>query len=93
MSEPPSWLLEQLNEHSTGMERCQSAEETSIPKGVRNETLFREAAMLRRKGLEQSAIYRIISQTNSDRCTPPLPDKEVGSVAKSVMRYDPDPGV
>ena len=46
--------------------------------------------MLRRKGLEQSAIYRIISQTNSDRCIPPLPDKEVGSVAKSV-RYDPDP--
>lgn len=91
MSEPPSWLLEQLNVPSSGLARCQSAGEATIPKGVRNETLFREAAMLRRKGLEQSAIYRIISQTNSDRCTPPLPDKEVGSVAKSVMRYDPDP--
>lgn len=91
MSEPPSWLLEQLDEHSTGLDRCQAVGETTIPEGVRNETLFREAAMLRRKGLEENAIYLIISQTNSDRCVPPLPDKEVRNLAKSAMRYDPDP--
>lgn len=91
MSEPPIWLLEQLNGHSPGVERCQAVGEFAIPESVRNDTLFREAAMLRSRGLEENAIYQIISQTNSDRCTPPLPDKEVVSVAKSVMRYDPDP--
>jgi hypothetical protein len=58
-----------------------------IPKGRRNETLFRLAASLRAKGLSQAAVLAALLAENSVRCQPPLPEAEVRRIAESAARY------
>ena len=92
LTEPPSWLLDRLKPRT---DRSASADYDSaeiIPEGTRNQTLFREACRLRRKGCEQILILRGISAINEDRCNPPLTASELKSIAQSAMRYEPELG-
>ena len=62
-----------------------------IPDGQRNTALASVAGSLRRKGLEETEIYLALLEENQRRCQPPLPEKEVASIAASISRYDPAP--
>jgi KaiC/GvpD/RAD55 family RecA-like ATPase len=65
-----------------------------IPEGTRNDTLARLAGTLRRRGLSADAIAAALKVENAKRCDPPLPDREVDAIARSVGRYRPsDPVV
>jgi hypothetical protein len=59
-----------------------------IPEGKRNDTLFREACRLRRRGLDRDAILRRLVGLNARRCTPPMPETELASIAQSAARYE-----
>lgn len=91
LPEPPAWLTEQLDAlaASNGMP-ASSKPANAIPEGQRNETLARLAGAMRRVGMSQAEIFAALRQVNADRCTPPLPLREVERTAASVARYEPD---
>jgi hypothetical protein len=61
-----------------------------IPEGQRNEMLFRIASAMRGTGKDLYDILGELDLVNSIRCVPPLPHKEVRTIAESAMRYEPD---
>jgi hypothetical protein len=63
-----------------------------IPEGQRNTTLTSYAGKLRRLGFSEEEIRRALLAINQERCDPPLPEKEVEAIAKSIAKYPPGPG-
>lgn len=60
-----------------------------ISNGSRNNELFSLAGSLRRKGLGENEILATIGEVNRTRVKPPLPETEIISIVKSVLRYEP----
>jgi hypothetical protein len=60
-----------------------------IGNGNRNNELFSLAGSLRRKGLGENEIAATLREINRTRVKPPLPETEIISIAKSVVRYEP----
>lgn len=59
-----------------------------IPKGCRNISLLSIGGSLLTAGYSERQIYRELSHVNKNVCTPPLQEKEVKLILKSVMKYD-----
>ncbi|MBP7946030.1 MAG: bifunctional DNA primase/polymerase [Verrucomicrobia bacterium] len=91
LPEPPPWLVELLDAlAATNGVVADGTPGNVIPTGRRNETLARLAGAMRRVGMSQAEIFAALQQVNADRCTPPLPLREVERTAASVARYAPD---
>lgn len=91
LCEPPAWLVAMLDAHaaSNGV-TTNNTSANAIPEGQRNETLARLAGAMRRVGMSQAEIFAALQQVNADRCSPPLPLREVERTAVSIARYEPD---
>lgn len=61
-----------------------------IPSGQRDDTLTRLAGAMRRHGMGRDEILAAITQTNRTRCQPPLPQRQVEKIARSIARREPD---
>ena len=59
----------------------------TLPEGQRNVGLTRLAGKLRRLGLSQPELEAALLEANRCRCVPPLPEREVLAIARSVSRY------
>lgn len=57
--------------------------------GHRNSMLTSLAGAMRRRGSGQAAIEAALRAENDTRCQPPLPDKEILVIIKSILKYDP----
>jgi hypothetical protein len=91
LPEPPAWLIELLDALvAPSASACNGTPANSIPQGQRNETLARLGGAMRRVGMSQAEICAALRQVNADRCTPPLPLREVERTAASIARYEPD---
>ena len=88
LADVPPWLIALLQEKKK--EALPEASEP-IPAGQRNATLTRVAGALRRPGLSQAALEAALMVENAARCKPPLDEKEVKIIARSVSRYTPAP--
>lgn len=75
------------NENDYRKENFQNA---TIREGRRNETLFREGSALRGRGWEQEEILTALLEINKNRCSPPLPEREIEIISKSVSKYPPN---
>ncbi len=84
IAEAPEWLIDLLNEKKSVIDL--SDQGTKITKN-RNDTLMHMGVRLRKMGLEHQQIEMMLQSINENRCSPPLPKKEVSAVAKSVSRY------
>ena len=87
----PQWLLDLLeppnsNGHAPKVEG-------DIPAGQRDSTLMSMAGTMRRRGFSESAILAALIVENRDRCKPPLEDKQVRKIARSIARYKAESGV
>jgi len=60
-----------------------------IPEGKRHDILVSLAGTMRRRGMSERAIAAALLAENEDRCDPPLPEREVESIATSVAHYLP----
>ncbi len=60
-----------------------------IGEGGRNQALTSLAGAMRRRGLEEDAIYAALAVHNEKHCRPPLSEREVRTIAKSVTRSEP----
>lgn len=58
-----------------------------IKEGSRNSTLASLAGTLNRRGLSEVDILDNLRRENTDRCEPPLPDREVAGIARSISNY------
>jgi energy-coupling factor transporter ATP-binding protein EcfA2 len=64
-------------------------EEEIIPQHTRNATLTSLAGSLRAKGLSQEAIEEALLGINRKSCKPPLEEREVAAIARSIAKYAP----
>lgn len=58
-----------------------------VEKGGRNETLFKYACSMHARGVEWTLLSSTIHTANRQRCRPPLKDREVHAILKSVEAY------
>lgn len=65
------------------------SEVTEVTAGGRNELMTRIGGGLRRSGLDQKEIFTVLANKNQLLCKPPLEDKELASIARSCVRYEP----
>jgi Bifunctional DNA primase/polymerase, N-terminal/AAA domain/Primase C terminal 1 (PriCT-1) len=85
MTPIPSWLLELLKPSQNG---AAPAVNGGIPQNDRNNTLTSLAGSMRCRGMTENEILAALRETNK-RCQPPLGDREVAGIARSVVRYEP----
>jgi hypothetical protein len=81
----PRWLRRLMTEPVVKPSRNSQ----TISKGKRNATLTSLAGAMRRLGATRGAIRAALRKENTRRCVPPLDDKEVKKIAKSVSQYPP----
>ena len=86
----PQALLDALQIAAQGAARPGSPSDVGapIPMGQRNETLFRDASAMRRRGHTPPEIQAALSKTN-ERCRPPLGAAEVSRIVGSATKYEP----
>jgi len=82
----PGWMLS-VGGHDA---RPAPADGELITQGGRNNYLTSLAGAMRKRGAAEGVILAALRATNETRFDPPLPDREVESVARSVARYEPD---
>ncbi len=85
---PPGWLLKAAATRPA-KEKTAPGKDEPVPEGQRNVALTSIAGSLRRVGASEETILTQLRQENTARCRPPLPDREVEAIAKSVARYEP----
>lgn len=64
---------------------------TVFVEGQRNDRLTSLAGSMQRKGMSPNAITAALTIENLARCSPPLSEKDVQTIARSVSRYAPAP--
>jgi putative DNA primase/helicase len=85
--ELPEWLYKKLVENKDKQRDPAPAVGDFIPEGKRNETLLSLAGTMRHRGMGEDAILAALTEENKTKCSPPLPEDEVRSIVKSVLRY------
>ncbi len=63
-----------------------------IPEGRRNCTLTSMGGSMRYAGFGERAILAALGEHNQARCGPPLPDREVREITRSMAKYPPEQG-
>lgn len=61
---------------------------TGTNAGDRNNWLTRQVGWLVRTGADPKTVYTIAQQINRDYITPPLPDNEVNTIFKSILKRE-----
>lgn len=88
LAEVPDWLVRRMV--PIGFLRSVSAPlPKQIAEGTRNTWMASVAGSMRRKGFCEEAILAAIRVENQRRCTPPLKDRELCLIARSIDRYPP----
>jgi len=89
-TEAPPWLRKAILATSRPSSPAPAKAEV-IPVGSRNTRLTSIAGSLRRQGMGFEEIRDTLLKINATRCDPPLPEREVIAIAKSVARYPAGP--
>jgi len=86
-AEAPEWLLEIVNHGSTGSKTNDPLTEGEVVPEGRNTALTSFAGTLRNVGASEVEIAAALLARNQKEYQPPLPEKEVLGIARSVSRY------
>lgn len=87
----PNCIIE-LMHNGNSCKSCQIQDSDGIiPEGQRNSTLASMAGAMRRKGMKSDEILAALKAVNSKRCSPPLAESEIETIASSIARYPPEP--
>lgn len=57
-----------------------------IPQGERHNELVRIGTCLRKQGYEETALKAALMQAGKHRCSPPMPDKEIGEIIGWIIQ-------
>ena len=64
-----------------------------IREGQRDELLTSLAGTMRRRGASEEAILAALREENERRCRPPLPDRQLRKIARSIAKKTPAPEI
>jgi hypothetical protein len=84
----PGWLNPLLTAPPKPPKKSGKKGEGKIPDGKRNDTLTSKAGAMRRRDMSQEAIEAALLAENA-KCSPPLPDSDVLTIARSIAKYEP----
>lgn len=84
IADAPEWLIDLLAEKKPVVDLSDKGAKITEN---RNNSLMLMGVKLRKMGLDHPQIEVMIQSINESRCVPPLPAKEVSTIAKSVSRY------
>lgn len=84
----PPCLLELLTEKASKASNTPFELPDMIPQGERDSTLFKMAASLRAQEYAEEEIISTLKAVNNRRCDPPLTDKQLEKICKSVGKYE-----
>jgi putative DNA primase/helicase len=87
LPEMPGWLIEAANKKSNG--KSASLTSLNLTQGSRNSELFRYACRLRSECMEHVEIEAALRSVNQYRCSPPLSDKDIATIASQAAKYKP----
>ena len=87
IAEAPAWFLDLLLKDKTAAPPRPHWQDSILSEGQRNDELTRHAGALRRKGAGLPELERKLLEANARRCVPPLEEREVLGIARSVARY------
>ena len=90
LPDAPGWLLKIIIEAATVTATTADDVAVIFAKGERNDGMARYAGRFRRMGLHDAELIEALQVINVYRCNPPLKDREVVQIAKSVERYNPN---
>jgi len=82
----PAWLVEDATARRNGPAAPVADE---IPQGERNGALASLAGSMRRRGRSEAEILAALRETNRLRCRPPLDERELEKIARSIASYPP----
>lgn len=90
---PVEWVkaLVEASTNTTTIPSASSSNITTIPKGTREETIFKFACSIRNKFQNISDVLMICQGINKQYCNPPLSDKEVENAVNSAWNYKSKP--
>jgi hypothetical protein len=86
-AELPEWIMASVRVRGRKI-RAEDVGE-KIANGSRNRKLFSLAGTLRRRGLDEAAIFAALLGINETKCETPLDEAEVRKIAESAARYEP----
>ena len=94
ITEAPQTLIDFIKAkaaHCGGKPKTQEAvgEVRFYHEGGRNNALTRKAGKLREAGANEEEILVTLTRLNAEQCVPPLPDREVENIARSIGKYPP----
>lgn len=92
LAEPPEWLV-RLMVPGPLLRSVVAPLPKTIAEGTRNTWMASVAGSLRRRGLCEESILAALKIENKLRCKPPLDERELRRVARSIERYAPEPVV
>jgi hypothetical protein len=85
----PDWLLQLIANSSQARVKGDVLEPgTPIPVGERDDTLFRDACAIRRRGATEKEILAYLKEANR-RCEKPLGESQLLKIARSAADYEP----
>jgi hypothetical protein len=87
--ELPKKLLQLWRKPEGQQAQPKAGEPLPVVTGMRNDYLTSKAGELRHIGMSEAAILGALRGINEAECKPPLSEKELRVIAKSVARYEP----
>jgi len=82
-------LPEAIVELAAKRERLEVESTGEIPKGTRNDTLYRLGCSMRGNGVGADVIREVLGRKNRLECVEPLPDVELNRIVESVLEHRP----
>lgn len=84
LADVPPWLVAQCT-RSPAVSAPAMAD--AVIEGGRNSALASLAGTIRRRGIEEGLLFEMLRSANDRLCRPPLDEKEVQKIARSVAAY------
>lgn len=90
LADLPDWLWALMQNDESGASELDPCPPTEgVSEGQRHDFLVSLAGTMRSRGMSEGAIYSAIWIENTQKCVPPLDEREVRSIARSVAQYPP----
>ncbi len=89
IAEAPGWLVALARKERVSPPANGAPSPDAFLAGARNDALTRLGGGMVRMGMGQKAIEVALLSENARRCRPPMDEREVVGIARSVIRYQP----
>ncbi|MDR3752859.1 MAG: phage/plasmid primase, P4 family [Terracidiphilus sp.] len=92
IADAPAWVIERLTARLPMPTATAQVSQDAVTKGGRTNRLVSLAGTLHKRGMAVEAIEAALIAENVAKCSPPLPETKVRSIARDIPQRYPNPG-